>query len=72
MAHGARQISIGFHGGQVLALRISDEQLKALYKALGDGGWHELESEDGPVRLYLGQVVYVRAEDDDSRVGFGA
>jgi len=72
MAHGTRHISIGFHGGQVLALRVSDEQLKSLYEALGGGGWHGLESEDGPVRLDLGQVVYVRAEDDDSRVGFGA
>jgi hypothetical protein len=67
-----RRISIGFQAGQVLALRISDAQLKTLYKTLQDGGWHELESEDGPVRLYLGQVVYVRAEDEDSRVGFGA
>ncbi len=67
-----RRISIGFQAGQVLALRVSDTQLKALYKALQDGGWHELESEDGPVRLYLGQVVYVRAEDEDARVGFGA
>jgi hypothetical protein len=67
-----RRISIGFQAGQVLSLRVSDAQLKALYKALQDGGWHELESEDGPVRLYLGQVVYVRAEDEDSRVGFGA
>jgi len=67
-----RRISIGFQAGQVLALRVSDDQLKTLYKALPDGGWHELESEDGPVRMYLGQVVYVRAEDEDSRVGFGA
>jgi hypothetical protein len=67
-----RRISIGFQAGQVLSLRVADDQLKALYKALQDGGWHELASEDGPVRLYLGQVVYVRAEDEDSRVGFGA
>ncbi|MGO9249365.1 MAG: hypothetical protein ACLQQB_13275 [Solirubrobacteraceae bacterium] len=67
-----RRISIGFQGGQVLALRVSDDQLKGLYKALPAGGWHELETEDGPVRVYLGQVVYVRAEDEDSRVGFGA
>jgi len=67
-----RHISIGFQGGQVLALRVSDEQLKGLHKALEGGGWHELETEDGPVRVYLGQVVYVRAEDEDSRVGFGA
>jgi hypothetical protein len=72
MASHARRISVGFQGGQVLALRVSEDQLKGLYKSLGDGGWHELETEDGPVRLDLGQVVYIRAEDEDSRVGFGA
>jgi hypothetical protein len=72
MASSARRISVGFQGGQVLALRVSDEQLKALHKALGGTGWHELGTEDGPVRLDLGQIVYVRAESDDSRVGFGA
>jgi hypothetical protein len=72
MASSARRISVGFHGGQVLALRVSEDQLKGLYKALGSTGWHELETEDGPVRLDLAQVVYIRAEDEDSRVGFGA
>lgn len=67
-----RRISVGFQGGQVLALRVGEDQLKALHDALPAGGWHELISEDGPVRLYLGQVVYVRAEDEDTRVGFGA
>jgi hypothetical protein len=72
MTSSTRRIGVGFQGGQVLSLRVSDDQLKGLYKALGGGGWHELDSEDGPVRLYLGQVVYVRTEDEDSRVGFGA
>jgi hypothetical protein len=67
-----RHISIGFQGGQVLALRVTEEQLKILQKALGESGWHELASEEGPVRLDLGQVVYVRSESDDLRVGFGA
>ncbi len=69
---GKQQISIGFQGGQVLSLRVADDKLKALYKSLGEIGWHELESEEGPVRLDLGQVVYVRAESSDLRVGFGA
>jgi hypothetical protein len=69
---GLRRISIGFQGGQVLAVRVSEAQLKDLDKALVDGGWHELQTEDGLVRVYLGQVVYVRSEDEDSRVGFGA
>lgn len=72
MARGAKQVSVGFQGGQVLALRVSEDQLKALHKSLGSSGWHELETEDGPVRLDLAQVVYVRAEADDQRVGFGS
>jgi hypothetical protein len=63
-------VSIGFQGGQVLALRVSDEQLKALSKALGGGGWHEVTSEEGPVRLDLAQIVYLSAESDELHVGF--
>jgi hypothetical protein len=71
MASGARRISVGFQGGQVLALRVEDPQLKAFYAALGNTGWHELDSEDGTVRVDLGKIVYVSAESDDARVGFG-
>lgn len=71
MATGARRISIGFQGGQVLALRVTDKALEGLYDALDGGGWHEVESEDGPVRVYVGQVVYISAESDELRVGFG-
>ena len=72
MTAAARRIGIGFQGGQVLALRVSDEQLRALNKALGTTGWHEIDSEEGPVRLDLSQVVYVRSDSDELRVGFGA
>ena len=72
MAPATRHVSVGFHGGQVLVLRVSDEQLKALNKALGGDGWYDVESEEGPVRLDLAQVVYVRAESEELRVGFGA
>lgn len=66
-----RRVSVGFQGGQVLALRVTEEQLEALHRALGSGDWHELETEDGPVRLNLEQVVYVRTDTGDQRVGFG-
>jgi len=72
MASGGRRISIGFKGGQVLALRVDDQHLAALNAALGGGGWHEIDSEEGPVRVDLSQVVYVRAESDELRVGFSA
>jgi hypothetical protein len=66
------RVSIGFQGGQVLSVRVTAAHLEALHGMLGEGGWHQLETEDGPVRLYLGQVVYVRTEDGDQRVGFSA
>jgi hypothetical protein len=68
----AARISVGFQGGQVLALRVTEKQLEALSKALGGRGWHELQSEDGLVRIDLSQVVYVRSESEEPRVGFGA
>ena len=70
MAAPSRRVSIGFQGGQVLALRVSDEQLKSLSKALGGSGWHAVASEEGPVRLDLAQIVYLSAESDELRVGF--
>ena len=72
MHASARRVAIGFQGGQVLSLRISDEQLVALNKALGKDGWHDVVSDEGPVRLDLSQVSYVRSESEDLRVGFGA
>lgn len=65
------RISVGFKGGQVLALRVTEEQLEALNRALGASGWHDMESDEGPVRLDLGQVLYVRSEQSDRGVGFG-
>jgi hypothetical protein len=70
MASSSR-LSIGFQGGQVLAVRLSEQQLKSLEQALGSQGWHEIQSEDGPVRVDLGQVVYVTSETEEPRVGFG-
>jgi hypothetical protein len=72
MSSSTHRIGIGFQGGQVLALRVTDAQLNSLKKALGSNGWHELDSDEGPVRLDLSQVVYVRSESEDLRVGFGA
>lgn len=67
----AVRVSIGFHGGQVLALRLPDDQLKGLNKALGSAGWHAIDTEDGPVRVDLAKIVYVSSESQEPRVGFG-
>jgi hypothetical protein len=66
-----QRISIGFHGGQVLAARVGSDELKKLRRALEGGGWHELVTEEGTVALNLAQIVYVNVDADDHRVGFG-
>ena len=67
----AQRISVGFQGGQVLAARVAPDDLKELRRALEDGGWHELQTEEGTVALNLAQVVYVNVDSDEHRVGFG-
>jgi hypothetical protein len=71
MTSGMRRISVGFEGGQVLSMRVDEKQWKALEGALGSAGWHDVESEDGPVRVNLSQVAYVSADSSEPRVGFG-
>lgn len=68
------RISIGFHGGQVLSVRVPAKELSGLQRALekGDGGWHELQAEDGAVAVALATIVYLRTESSEPRVGFGA
>jgi hypothetical protein len=69
----ARRAALGFNGGgQVLSLRLADEDLEALRKALQDkkDGWYEVEATDGAVLVDLGQVAYLRVESGEHRVGF--
>ncbi len=67
-----RSISIGFQASMPLALRVSQEELDKLLGALGSEGWHDVEGEDGTVRLNLANVLWVRADREEHRVGFGA
>jgi hypothetical protein len=67
------KVSIGFAGGQLLAVRATAEALATLSSALGgDQRWIELELDDGSVQVDLSQVAYVRVDSDEPRVGFGA
>jgi hypothetical protein len=67
----AQRISIGFQASPPLATRVSDEELTRLSDALGTDGWHDVEAEDGSIRLNLQHVLWLRVEKDEQRVGFG-
>jgi hypothetical protein len=68
-----RRIDIGFQGGQVLSVRVTQEVDDAFKKALTDSGserWFELQTQDSDVHIDLSQVVYVRLDTEEHRVGF--
>ena len=69
-----RRIDVGFQGsGPVLAVRATDESYDALVGSLGNDGsgrWHTLETEDSEILIDLSQVLYVRREGGDQKVGF--
>jgi hypothetical protein len=67
----ANRISIGFAASPPLATRVSDGELERLNSALGGEGWHDVQAEDGSIRLNLEHVLWVRVERDEQRVGFG-
>jgi hypothetical protein len=66
-----RRVNIGFEGGQMLPVRLSEAALKALRDALEQGGWHDLETDDGNALVYLPKIVYVTTDSTEQRVGFG-
>jgi hypothetical protein len=69
----ARRVDVGFSGGQVLALRMRKEPYESLRAALSDdrsGRWHQAKTEDSDVTLDLSQVVYVRLDTEQHKVGF--
>ena len=66
----AQKVEIGFEGGQVVAVRLSEDELKDLRKQLEKGGWHDVETEDGVLSVYLGKVAFLRIDSGDHRVGF--
>jgi hypothetical protein len=69
----ARRAALGFAAaGQVLSLRLAEDQLRALREALQSGrdGWYEVEATDGAVLVDLSQVSYLRVESGEHRIGF--
>ena len=68
-----KRIDIGFEGGQVLELRVTEEVYSELRKALEKGKderWHVVKTQDSEVAVDLSEIVYVRVETERHKVGF--
>jgi hypothetical protein len=72
MADRPKRVDIGFSGGQVLSVRIREEDHAKLRKALEASaqGWRVVATEDSEVAIDLSEVAYVRIETGEQRVGF--
>ena len=72
MADERARVDIGFAGGQVLAgLRLDKAVFDELRKAVEGGQrFYDVDAGDSNVTLDLSQVVYLRVETEDHRVGF--
>jgi len=73
MPDDVKRIDIGFYGGQVLPARVKADEYESLRRALSDERaerWFELKTQDSEVAIDLAQVVYVRLDTEEHRVGF--
>ena len=67
----AKKVQIGFGIGQALNVKLTDEQLADLRKAVeSDKGWYDVETDDGPVALNLATVVCLRVDEPSHSIGF--
>jgi hypothetical protein len=66
----AQRVEIGFEGGQVISVRLADEELQNLRKQVEEGGWYDVRTEEGVLSLYLGKVAFLRIDSGEHRVGF--
>jgi hypothetical protein len=74
MARGSgelRRVEVGFSGGQVILVRLAEKAYEQLRRAVQDGRtWYDVETADGIVAVNLAQVVFVKHESPEHRVGF--
>jgi len=71
MSDSIKRVTIGFAAAPPLALRLTPDALKTLQSKLGKDEWLSLEAEDATVTLDLDEVLFVRVDKDEQRVGFG-
>jgi hypothetical protein len=65
-----QKVEIGFEGGQVVAVRLDEDELKDLRKQVERGGWHDIKTEDGTLSVYVGKVAFLRIDSGAQKIGF--
>jgi hypothetical protein len=66
----AHRVEIGFEGGQVVSVRLRDDELNDLRRQVERGGWYDVKTEDGVLAVYVGKIAFLRIDSGEHRVGF--
>ena len=66
-----QRVTLGLQFTAPVGIKIDEADLKALLEALPTGEWHDVKVDDGTMRVNLSQVIYVKTDSDEPRVGFG-
>jgi hypothetical protein len=71
MADADHRVEIGFEGGLILAIKLTDEQAATLKAAVGGGaGRVELSGEEAEFVVDAGKICYVKHESHVGKIGF--
>jgi hypothetical protein len=71
MASEQTKVEIGFGIGQVLSVKLGEDELADLRKAVEAGqGWFDMRTQEGTVSLNLATVVFIRVDDAAHSIGF--
>jgi len=71
MADEQTKVDIGLGIGQVVSVKLSENELSDLRKSVETGqGWHDLKTQEGSVALNLATIVYIRVADPARGIGF--
>ena len=72
MADELTRVEIGLGIGQVVSVKLPQDDLAGLRKAVEDGaGWYDLRTQEGTVAINLATVVFIRVDDAAHSIGFG-
>lgn len=66
-----QHVTLGLQLTAPLPVKIEQADLDKLLEALPAAGWHDLQTDDGSIRLNLANVIYVKTDKDEQRIGFG-
>jgi hypothetical protein len=66
-----KKVEIGFGIGQAVSVKLTDDELGELRKAVESGsGWYDLKTQEATVALNLATVVFIRVDDSAHNIGF--